>query len=101
MRNFLLKPTDTLRTAMERVSKNGEGFAAVVDDDRKLLGVFHDADGRYALLRGESLDTPVASLAKKKGSDHFVVEKGVVKDVVHFDRPKVDAVVMAGGKGTR
>src|SRR5688572_30282536 len=98
MRNFLLKPTDSLRVAMERVSKNGEGFAAVVDDDRKLLGTFHDADGRRAMLRGVAFDEPVSSVMTKKLRDHFVIEKGVVKDVVHFGRPRVDAVVMAGGK---
>ncbi len=101
MRNFLLKPTDSVLVAMQRVSKNGEGFAAVVDDERKWLGTFHDADGRYAMLRGVSLDEPVGSVMKKAGKDHFVLDKGVVKDVVHFGRPPVDAVVMAGGKGTR
>jgi NDP-sugar pyrophosphorylase family protein len=101
VRNFLLKPTDSVRVALQRVSKNGEGFAAVVDDERKWLGTFHDADGRMAMLRGVSLDEPVSSVMKKSAKDHFVIEKGVVKDVVRFGRPPVDAVVMAGGRGTR
>jgi NDP-sugar pyrophosphorylase family protein len=101
VRNFLLKPSDSLRVALQRVGKNGEGFAAVVDDERKWLGTFHDANGRQAMLRGVSLDEPVSSVMKKSGKDHFVLENGVVKDVVRFARPHVDAVVMAGGKGTR
>jgi NDP-sugar pyrophosphorylase family protein len=101
-RTFLLKPNDSIATAFARVAKNGEGFAAVVDDDRKLLGVFHDTDGRYAMLRGVALDEPVSSvMSKKAAKDHFVLDGGVVQDVVHFSRPSVDAVVMAGGKGTR
>jgi NDP-sugar pyrophosphorylase family protein len=100
VRNFLLKPTDTLRAAMQRVSKNGAGFAAVVDEKRKWLGTFHDADGRMAMLRGASLDEPVSSFTTR-AKDHFVLDNGVVKDVVHFPRPAMDAVVMAGGKGTR
>jgi NDP-sugar pyrophosphorylase family protein len=96
----LLKPTDTLRAALERVSKNGEGFAAVVDADRKWLGTFHDADGRMAMLRGVSLDEPVSGFTTR-AKDHFKLEGGVVKDIVHFARPPMDAVVMAGGKGTR
>lgn len=101
MRDFLLKPTDSLRVAMTRVAKNGEGYAAVVDEERRFLGAFHDLYGRLAMLRGVSLDEPVTAVMKKTGKDHFVLEKGVVKDVVRFARPKVDAVVMAGGKGTR
>ncbi len=100
MRNFLLKPTDSLRTAMQRVSKNGEGFAAVVDEQRKWLGTFHDANGRMAMLRGVSLDEPVSSFTTR-AKDHFVLDNGIVKDVVRFSRPRMDAVVMAGGKGTR
>lgn len=107
MRNFLLKPTDSLRVAFQRVNANGEGFAAVVDEDKKLLGTFCDTDGRHALLRGVSLDTPVAEVMAKKSAKKerlpgsFVVTKGVVTDVVKFERPRIEGVVMAGGKGTR
>ncbi|MDP1794510.1 MAG: sugar phosphate nucleotidyltransferase [Acidimicrobiales bacterium] len=106
-RNFLLKPTDPLLTAFQRVSANGEGFAAVVDDDRKLLGTFCDADGRHALLEGVSLGAPIsdvmvsktAKLSRLPGA--FVLEKNEPVDVVKRERPPIDAVVMAGGKGTR
>jgi NDP-sugar pyrophosphorylase family protein len=85
---------------MARVSKNGEGFAAVVDAKRTWLGTFHDADGRMAMLRGASLDEPVAEFMTR-AKDHFKLDKGVVQDIVIFGRPPMDAVVMAGGKGTR
>ncbi len=70
-RNFLLKPTDSLGTAMQRGRANGEGFAAVVDEERKLLGTFHDADGRAAMLRGVSLDEPVGEvMATRRTASH-------------------------------
>lgn len=100
-RNFLLKPTDSLLTAFQRVSANGEGFAAVVDEKRKWLATFDDADGRLALLNGVSLDEPVASIATKRGKQHFVLDKGAVIDVVKRERHRIDGVVMAGGRGTR
>lgn len=99
-RNFLLKPDDSLRVAFQRVSANGQGFAAVVDDDRRWLATFEDVDGRLAMLNGVSLDEPVSSVAKKR-KGHFVLDKGEVVDVVERERHRVDGVVMAGGRGTR
>ena len=106
-RNFLLKPTDTLGIAMSRVSANGEGYAAVVDEDRTLLGTFCDMDGRNAMLRGVGFDEPVDNVMMKKTAKlsrlpgELVLDKGTVVDVVRIERPPVDGVVMAGGKGTR
>src|SRR5690349_22516288 len=78
-----LKPTDTLRVAMERVAKSAEGFVPVTD-----VGVFYDIDGRRAMLRGVPLDEPISSLKLRRKAE-----------TLH--RPRMDAVVMAGGKGTR
>ncbi|MEY2398528.1 MAG: hypothetical protein QOJ00_1702 [Actinomycetota bacterium] len=106
-KNFLLNPTDTLRVAMQRVSANREGFAAVVDAHNKLLGTFCDMDGRNAMLRGVSFDEAVESVMAKKTTrlarlpGELVIDKGAVTGVSVIDRPPVDAVVMAGGKGTR
>lgn len=37
-------------------------IALVIDDDRRLIGTITDGDVRRALLRGESLDTPVEKI---------------------------------------
>ena len=107
-RTFLLKPSDSLGTAMGRVASNGEGFAAVVDEDSKLLGTFCDADGRRAMLRGVALDAPVGEVMARSTTTHrhgcpggSSSKHGVVTDVVTEPRPPVDVAVMAGGKGTR
>ena len=106
-RAFLLKSSDSLGTALGRVAANGEGFAAVVDKDRKLLGTFCDTDGRSAMLRGVALDAPVGEVMSRRTAKlsrlpgQFVVKQGVVTDVVTRERPPVDVAVMAGGKGTR
>jgi len=77
----VLKPTDTVRTALQRVRDTG--YAEVADG-----GVFYDVDGRRAMLRGVSLDEPVTSLKLRR-------------KVEELHHPPMDAVVMAGGKGTR
>jgi NDP-sugar pyrophosphorylase family protein len=59
------------------------GFAAVADG-----GFFYDIDGRRAMLRGVSLDEPVESVKLRRKAEEL-------------HRPPMDAVVMAGGKGTR
>lgn len=107
IRPFLLKPSDTLADAMFRVSANGEGFAAVTDAKRKLLGTFCDRDGRLAMLKGASIDVPVKSVMAPRLTKldrlpgRFVVDAGKVVDVEYRDRRPVDAVVMAGGRGRR
>ncbi|MEY2469840.1 MAG: hypothetical protein QOF21_2538 [Actinomycetota bacterium] len=106
-RQFLLKPSDSLGTAMTRVASNGEGFAAVVEKDRELVGTFCDADGRKAMLRGIALDAPVGEVMVRRTAKlsrlpgRLVVKSGIVEDVVREPRPSVDVAVMAGGKGTR
>jgi NDP-sugar pyrophosphorylase family protein len=77
----VLKPTDTLRAAMQRV--HDTGYAEVAD-----AGVFYDVDGRRAMLRCVSLDEPIESLKLRR-------------KVEELHHPPMDAVVMAGGKGTR
>lgn len=100
-RTFLLKPTDSLLTAFQRVSANGQGFAAVVDENRKWLATFEDVDGRLALLNGVSLDEEIGSIARKRNKQRFVLDKGEVVGVVEREHHRIDGVVMAGGKGTR
>ncbi|MEY2419855.1 MAG: hypothetical protein QOG90_2535 [Actinomycetota bacterium] len=77
----MLKPTDTLRAAMQRV--HDTGYAEVAGG-----AVFYDIDGRRAMLRGISLDAPIESLKLRRKREEL-------------HRPAMDAVVMAGGKGTR
>jgi sugar O-acyltransferase (sialic acid O-acetyltransferase NeuD family) len=54
--------TDSVRTAMTRIDSAGTGIAAVVDSDRRLLGVVTDGDIRRAILRGCNLDQLVDSI---------------------------------------
>ncbi|MBI4370976.1 MAG: nucleotidyltransferase family protein [Elusimicrobia bacterium] len=68
---LVLRPDDTLREALEAMTRSRVGFAVVVDKRRRLLGVFNDADVRKALLRGAVLDGPVS---KEMNSKPFTVD---------------------------
>jgi dTDP-glucose pyrophosphorylase len=53
-KHLLLKPDDTILTALEVIDKGGERFALVVDAGVRLLGVITDGNIRRAFLHGRS-----------------------------------------------
>lgn len=63
---IVLRPSDTVRDAMDAMTKTLVGFTLVVDAGRKLLGVVTDLDIRRALLRGAVLASPVAKAMNRK-----------------------------------
>lgn len=118
---------DTLHQALSRVGFHR--ILLVVDAERHLLGTVTDGDIRRALLRGESMDTPLdrvmnrrpysvplntpraTSLAIMKELDIYqlpVLDNGVVVDLLMLsdmvdigaERPNW-TVILAGGQGKR
>jgi dTDP-glucose pyrophosphorylase len=56
----VLSPAATLRDAVRVIERTRRFLAAVVDEDKKLLGVISDGDIRRAILSGQNLDGPAA-----------------------------------------
>ena len=56
---LILGVTNTLRDAMESMTKSRHGIVLIIDGDRRLLGVLTDLDIRKALLQGQAMDWPV------------------------------------------
>jgi dTDP-glucose pyrophosphorylase len=54
---------DSLRAAMQRLDAGAAGLVLVVDAEGRLIATLTDGDVRRAILRGESLDAPVSSVA--------------------------------------
>ena len=127
--NLCVPPATSIRLTLEAITKNGRQVALVTDADDRLLGIVTDGDVRKALLRGTSLDAPVAAgmnatpitgraglgrgaateMMRARRIRHLplVDEAGRLQDVVFLDDllvrtplPAV-AVIMAGGMGTR
>lgn len=62
----LLRPSATIRDAMNAMTKSHVGFAVVAGDEDRLLGVIADIDIRRALLRGADLSSPVAKAVNRR-----------------------------------
>jgi dTDP-glucose pyrophosphorylase len=61
-RATLIEPQDTILTALAAIDRGAMQIVLVVDRERHLLGVVTDGDIRKHILRGGSLDLPVAPL---------------------------------------
>jgi CBS domain-containing protein len=59
---FVVGPTDTLRTAMEKIEHNKHRVVVVVDEERTVLGTVSDGDIRRAFLHDVLPIAPVASI---------------------------------------
>lgn len=57
----LVKPTTTLREALEGLDRVGSQIVLVVDETRKLLGTVSDGDVRRGLLKGLALSDPISA----------------------------------------
>jgi dTDP-glucose pyrophosphorylase len=65
-RATLIKPQDTILTALAAIDRAAMQIVLVVDSERRLLGVVTDGDIRKHILRGGSLDLPIAPLANTR-----------------------------------
>jgi len=129
IKKFVVGHRVSIRGAMEAINENWRELALVEDAEGRVVGVITDGDIRRGLLRGLTMDSPVAEVMtrdfKAVGPD---VDRAAVLDImkslsirhvpvlnhegellgIHFLeeligaslRPNV-AVVMAGGMGTR
>jgi len=62
----LIRPEASLRTTIEVIDRGALQIALVVDNQEKLVGVVTDGDIRRALIRGLSLEHPVAEVMNKR-----------------------------------
>lgn len=58
-KSALIAPSASLKHALEVMDREALRIALVVDESQRLLGTLTDGDVRRALLRSQSLDTPV------------------------------------------
>jgi dTDP-glucose pyrophosphorylase len=128
-KDCLVPETGTIRDAMTALDRGAGRISLAIDDEGRLVGVVTDGDIRRALLRGASLDDPLAialtrnhaSVGPKEGRSEAlelmrarrlaaipVVDEASRPIGLHLlheflepqERPNW-AVVMAGGQGTR
>lgn len=60
--SFIVRPGDTVRGALERMTLNRRGVVFVCDHERHLIGALSDGDVRRSLLEGTVLESPVGKV---------------------------------------
>ena len=127
--NLSVLPTATVRDTIAAIDAGAKQIALVVAADGKLMGTATDGDIRRALLRGLTLETPIAEVMNPKphtaivGTDGYDVMSREIPQLIH-NVPVIDeegillgmytdedfigtaeistpVVLMAGGKGVR
>ena len=126
---FTLSLGESLRAAMETMTRSGKQIVLVVDADRRLAGVVTDGDIRRAILRGVSIDTKVDEVVNRKplvgpaglsasealqimrarsvrhlpllDAERRVADMLRLEDLVAVPPLTSRAVIMAGGEGRR
>lgn len=56
---IILKPSQTLKQAMEALNTTKIHICFIVDENRKLIGSMTDGDVRRAILKGATLESPI------------------------------------------
>lgn len=59
MKNFTIKKSSTIKSALEKIDSNGEGIVCIEDDMGKIIGVATDGDIRRRLLEGVTIDQSI------------------------------------------
>jgi len=130
-KQLMIRPIDKIIEAMKKLNELGKNYSnntlLVMDEENRLVGTLNDGDIRRALLKGFSMDTSAVEICKKHPivapeniSELSMIEllkvnkirilplvntEGIVVGVKRLDgkigESTIDAVIMAGGKGTR
>ena len=93
----LVAPSATLSAVIVEISRKGMGLALVVDDARRLLGVFTDGDlrrliDRVADLRSITVDTVMSRTPRSIGAQALAVEGVALMEQHRINQlPVVDA----------
>ncbi len=127
--DIFLRPTAPIVEAIKCLERNEKRIALVTDENHRLLGTITDGDVRRAILRGVSMDSPVAGIMStnphtfKEGSDEAealrimrsldiqqlplvnssfrVTDVLTMKELLERSKRSNRVVLMAGGLGSR
>ncbi len=84
---FTVAPTDSIRTAMQKIDENKSRVVVVVDEERKVLGTVSDGDVRRAFLHDVLPIAPVTQIMQL--NPHVTTERDPAKRHEQILREKV------------
>ena len=76
-KNFIVKKTDTILTALEKIEKNHMG-AIFIEDKSKIIGIATDGDIRRALMKNSDMSQLISKIINKKYV--YLYEKDATKE---------------------
>lgn len=128
-RDTVVSPDATLSAALRSLDASALQIVLVLDDEGRLQGTLTDGDIRRALLRGETLESPVSTHMKAHpitiaagtgpqyaldvlrrmaiasapvvDSSERVIDLVTLNELIAPTQRNTPAVIMAGGRGTR
>lgn len=62
IQSFVLNEKATIYDALKVIDANAQGICFIIDEHEKLKGILTDGDIRRGLLKGSTMETPVASV---------------------------------------
>ncbi len=129
LHQLCVAPHTTFRNVVETVEHGTKQIALVVNESMHLLGTITDGDVRRAVLQGVNNETPASAimathfiagtgsmsavaildLMRKQSVRHVpllnkagqLIDLVWITDLLHQDIPEFQALIMAGGMGTR
>lgn len=91
---YLVSPNISVKEAIEKISETGKKAVFIVDENKKLLGLFSDGDMRNYVLKNGNLSKPVKEamnpapiVLKATNEAEF---KNIIKSSLHIVYPIVD-----------
>ena len=92
MKNITIKPTATIKEAMEALDKTAEKVLLVVDDSQTLIGCLTDGDIRRYILKGLELTSVIENAYKKNPIFVFQEDFDLEKIKAVFLKNKIDVI---------
>jgi dTDP-glucose pyrophosphorylase len=77
MKDLTIKPDESVKDALGKLSVTGEKCLMVIDKDNKLLGTLSDGDIRKAILKGANVNTGIEQVFNQNPS--YLVESNYTK----------------------
>jgi len=96
LNDLIIRPNESLRNALQKMTRNRKGILFVCDTDEHLVGVLSDGDVRRTLLEDTLL---VASVSKAMNIDP-ITARSVDEGISFLRRFTLVAIAIVGAQGT-
>ncbi len=96
--DFIVKEDECILNALLKIDGNKQGFVIVLDDKSRVVGVLTDGDVRRAIIKGESVNSPISDVFTR----HAVVvsvHDGIDTVTELFKRPNIKFVPIIDDDG--